>query len=103
MWLSFLGSFGLFYIKFKEKEKNHNFWFKMKEYILGNLYSSLAVNLLIFPIIWNSYNTISLTFFISNLLISFLIGPIIIIGYFCLFFGEYLKIIVLIENIFIIY
>ena len=40
---------------------------------------------MIIPIIWNSYNTFSLTFLISNFFSSFLIGPIIILGYVNLF------------------
>lgn len=78
MWLSFFGAFAL---------KNIN------------LKSSFAVQVLIFPIIWYSYNTISLTFFISNYLVSFIIGPILIIGYVSLFIGKYFKIIIIIEKI----
>jgi ComEC/Rec2-related protein len=47
-----------------------------KKYILENLKISLTVNMLIFPIVWIVYNTISLTFLISNLFASFLIGLI---------------------------
>ena len=70
MWLSFLATFGIVYIKFN---------------------SSIACNLMILPIIWNSYNRISLTFFISNFFASYLIGPIIILGYIYLLLGEYSK------------
>ncbi len=67
MWLSFLGTLALVKIKLK---------------------TSIAVQILIFPIILYSYNTISFTFFISNFFISFLIGPILVIGYINLFTGK---------------
>lgn len=78
MWLSFLATIGIVYIKF---------------------YSSFSCNLMILPIIWNSYNKLSLTFFISNFFASILIGPIIILGYIHLFLGKFSKILLFIENI----
>ncbi len=63
MWLSFLATFGLRYN---------------------------SCNLMIIPVIWNCYHKLSLTFFISNFFASFLIGPIIILGYIHLFLGKFI-------------
>jgi competence protein ComEC len=125
MWLSFLGTFGLMksnivfekckslFLKFhmhKKQEKilekyilenlkNNSIKEKLKNYILENLKNSFAVNLMIFPVILIVYNTISLTFFISNFFISFLIGPVLILGYISLFLGGFIKIINFLESI----
>ena len=72
MWLSFLGTFGL--VKFNNKNN-------IKNIFVESLKISFSVNLMIFPIILYSYNTISFTFFISNFFSSFIVGPIIIFGY----------------------
>jgi len=72
MWLSFLGTFGLV----KLNNKNN-----IKNIFVESLKISFSVNLMIFPIILYSYNTISFTFFISNFFSSFIVGPIIIFGY----------------------
>ena len=92
MWLSFLATFGLVYINFEEKNynKNPNFKLKLKNKIISIFKTSISCNLMIIPIIWSSYNTVSLTFLISNLFSSFLIGPIIILGYLHLFLGKLL-------------
>lgn len=74
MWLSFLGTLGLYVFK-----KNIN------GYILNSLFVSFSIQLMIFPVVVYFYNTISLTFFISNLLVGIIIGPIIILGYLSLF------------------
>ncbi len=63
-----------------------------------NLKDSFAVQIAIFPIILYSYNTISFTFFISNFFASFIIGPILIIGYICLFLGKILSFLCVIES-----
>lgn len=63
-----------------------------------NLKDSFAVQIAIFPIILYSFNTISLTFFISNFFASFIVGLILILGYISLFLGKYFKIIVFIEE-----
>lgn len=42
---------------------------------------SISANILIMPILISNFNTLSLTFWISNILVSPLIGPIIFIGY----------------------
>lgn len=46
---------------------------------------SISANLIIFPIIVFHYNTISLTFFISNILASPILGIIIILGFITIF------------------
>lgn len=82
MWLSFLSTFGLGFIKFGNENDNK------KIDLLSSIKTSLSCNLMIFPVIWNTYNTVSFTFFISNFFASFLIGPIIILGYLNLFLGK---------------
>lgn len=89
MWLSFLGTLGL--MVFNKKIDN---------YILNNLYSSCTVQLFIFPVIVYCYNSISLTFFISNFFASFFIGPVLILGYVSMFFYK-VKPLIFIENILI--
>lgn len=54
---------------------------KIKTYIKGIFYVSLSAQIVILPIIAYSYKTISLTFFITNIITSFLIGIIIIFGF----------------------
>ena len=81
MWLSFLGTLALFLFNKKFEIKN-----KFINYIINNVYSSFSVQLLIFPIVAYFFNTISFTFFISNLLISIFSGSVVIIGYLYLFF-----------------
>ena len=92
MWLSFLGTLSL--VVFNRKIDNDN---KIINYILNNLYMSFVVQLFIFPITIYFFNTISLTFFISNLLISIFSGPVLIIGYLCLFFCDF-KILIILEK-----
>ena len=95
MWLSFLGTLGL--VLFKRKIENSN---EIINYILNNLYTSITVQILIFPILVYCYNSISLTFFISNLLVSILSGPVLILGYISIFLYK-IKPIIIIENILI--
>ena len=64
-----------------------------------NLKSSFAIQVMIFPVILYSYNTISLTFFVSNFLVSFIIGPILILGYISLFIGNIFSVVVYLEKI----
>lgn len=85
MWLSFFGTLGilLFY-------KYFIFIFINREkYITNNLISifsvSLSAQILIWPIILFCYNTISFSFWITNVCISFLTGPLVIIGYLSIF------------------
>lgn len=64
-----------------------------------NLKDSFAVQIMIFPIILYSYNTISFTFFISNFFASFIIGPILILGYLSLVIGKAFRLIIIIEEL----
>jgi competence protein ComEC len=54
--------------------------FNLKNYLLENIAISISVQIIIFPIMLHSFYSFSLTFFISNILISPIIGPIIILG-----------------------
>lgn len=83
MWLSFLGSFALGYFKLKIPFKN-----KFLVSILNNFFTCIFTQIIIFPIILYNYNTISLTFFISNILVSYLVGPILILGYLSIIFNQ---------------
>ena len=58
---------------------------KIKEYIKENLILTLAAQLFVAPILLIHFNTISLTFFISNILAGVLIGPITILGFLLIF------------------
>lgn len=42
---------------------------------------SISANLVIFPIMMYEFNTVQTSFLVSNFLVSFILGPIIIIGY----------------------
>ena len=100
MWLSFLATFGISYIAFDEnmKQQKPTLKIRLKTKIIQNIKSSLSCNLMILPVIWNFYNTVSLTFLISNFLIIFLIGPVIGLGYIHLFFGKLTKSFSFFEN-----
>lgn len=101
MWLSFLGTVGL--VVFRREIKislNVKILNKIVNYILNSLYTSFSVQILIFPIIIYCYNSISLTFFISNLLVSFFIGPVLILGYMSIFMYKF-KLLIIIEDVLI--
>jgi len=93
MWLSFGGTLGIVLFhnflkrfiecKFKIKSK------KLKSF-LGVFLVSFAAQILIVPIMVYCFNTISFTFFISNLMIYFLVGPILSLGYISLILGVFL-------------
>jgi competence protein ComEC len=61
--------------------------FNFKNYLLENIAISISVQIIIFPIILHSFYSFSLTFFISNILISPIIGPIIILGIISILIG----------------
>lgn len=68
---------------------------------------SISAQIIIIPIMLYYFNTVSIFFWISNILISFIIGPILIIGYVSVIFypvGEFLAIIekILLKIMFII-
>ena len=58
---------------------------KIKESLISMLTVCISANIIIFPIIAYHYNTISLTFFISNVLAGPLLGIIIILGFITIF------------------
>ena len=102
MWLSFLGTLGivLFYrffsviFKFKSKKKI----FK----VIDIVFVSFSAQILIWPVILYTFNTVSLTFFISNIFVSVLTCPIILLGYFSIicsyFFLPLAKIVVIFQQ-----
>jgi len=86
--LSYGGTIGIicFLEIFNKKEKTkllekNKLCTKIKKYIKNLLYVSISAQIVIMPIIAYSYKTVSLTFFITNILTSFLIGIIIIFGF----------------------
>lgn len=82
MWLSFLGTLGIvlfsnfFQIIFLKKLKVKS---KIIKQIIESICVSFSAQLLIFPIMWKNFGTISINFWISNLLVSELIAPILVI------------------------
>ncbi len=85
VWLSFFGTFGIIVVYSKWKNNNKNIFFK---YICENFLLSISVWLFIAPIIVYNFNTISLTFFISNIITSIFISPIILLGFIICLFGN---------------
>lgn len=90
MWLSFGGTLGIvlfhkFLLRYFECK------FKIKSKFLKDFLSiflvSFSAQIMILPIMIYCFNTVSLTFFISNLLIYFLIGPLLSLGYISLILG----------------
>ena len=92
MWLSFGGTLGIVlfhkflkrFIECKWKVKS-----KFTKSFLEVFLVSFAAQILIVPIMIFCFNTISLTFFVSNLMIYFLVGPILAIGYISLMVGVF--------------
>lgn len=86
--LSFGGVIGIvlyekyFFDKFNKYIKKNN---KLKDVILHMLAVTFAAQLMITPIILIYFNTVSLTFFISNLLAGYLLEIITIFGFIVLF------------------
>ena len=95
MWLSFGGSLGIvLYSKFIEKITLKKIQKKIKNEVIikskvrklnkkaiSVISVSIGAQVVLFPIIIYIFNTFSLNFLISNLFISELVGPIIILGY----------------------
>ena len=84
LWLSFGGIIGINLFKDIINFDSKN---KIIKYVISNLNLSLGVQLIIFPIILYNFNNLSLTFFISNIFVSFLVLPIIVFGYFSIWLG----------------
>ncbi len=115
LWLSYMGTLGivcfsLFFKKYIDKKlnfkKNEKFLFrKIKEYILENFIVTISAQILIFPIMMYVFNTISISFFVSNILVSFFVGPLLILGYISVLLSflkiPFLKIIVLVTEMLI--
>ena len=82
MWFSFMGSFGIvLFSNFFQKVIIKRFRVKNKliKKILEIIIVSVSAQFMIFPIMWYNFGSLSLTFWISNLLVSGMIAPILII------------------------
>lgn len=94
MWLSFGGTLGIvLFHNFLKRWIECKFRIKSKllKSFLGVFLVSFAAQILIIPVMVYCFNTISLTFFVSNLLIYFLIGPILALGYISVILGIFFK------------
>ena len=69
------------YKKINFKKKINIIFQKIREYIIENFVVTFSAQILIFPIMMYVFNTISISFFISNILVSFFVGPLLILGY----------------------
>lgn len=87
MWLSYLGILGikLFFKFFRTIFYHHIKMGEISHMILQNIFISVSVQILIFPIIIYNFNTISLTFLISSIIVFLFIDKIIILGYLSIF------------------
>lgn len=75
IWLSFMGVLGIYiFLNFFSKVLNHYFKSKI-------LLKIILPQILILPITIYSFNSISVTFFISNFIITILIDKVIMFGY----------------------
>lgn len=63
------------------KVKKINLFQRLLEYIVGTIAVTVSANLMIIPFMAFQFNTISLTFWISNLLAGPLLGAIILLGF----------------------
>lgn len=117
LWLSYMGTLGIvliypflkkiLYHKFslKKKMENKNILSKFINSVIDNLLVTVSAQVLIFPIMIYVFNTISISFFVSNILISIFVGPVLILGYITIF-ADYIwfpisKIIIFFEKILI--
>lgn len=101
--LSFMGTAGI--VIFNKSITNFFIKLKIKQKIAEILSVTFSAQLMIMPITILNFNTISLTFFISNILASPLLGIIIIFGFISIFISSILnpisKILFLILHIFL--
>lgn len=82
MWLSFMGSLGIvLFSNFFQKVivKRFKLRNKLSKKVLELIFVSVSAQIMIFPIMWFNFGSLSLTFWISNLLVSEMIVPILII------------------------
>ncbi len=86
MWLSYFGTFGVVvFSDFIGKMLKRRFK-KIPNVILSAFSTSCSAQITIFPLMIYFFNTISISFFIPNILVSYIIGPVLIIGYISLLF-----------------
>ncbi len=91
MQLSYGGTIGIILFnkileeKIKLPELKVKFINKIVSLVKQMIIVSISANLIIFPIVAMHYNTISLTFFISNILAGPILGIIIILGFITIF------------------
>lgn len=91
MQLSYGGTLGIILLnkilkeKIKFPESKNKIINKLITSIKEMMIVSISANLIIFPIVAYHYNTISLTFFISNILAGPILGLIIILGFITIF------------------
>ena len=79
--LSYIGTIGIIIFADKfENFRDNNIKTKSIKMIKGMCYVTISAWILIFPIIMYYFNTISLTFIVSNLIAGIIIGPITIMG-----------------------
>ena len=78
MQLSYAGTISIIVFCNLYNKKANNIVFK---YILDNIILTLSANILIIPIMMYHFNTISLTFLLSNLIVGPLVGIATIIGF----------------------
>lgn len=86
--LSYLGTIGIILLRstvlkifsYKKRKKEGKINEKVKEILAV----SLSAQIMILPIMVYHFNTIGIYFLITNLLVSVIIGPIIILGFFCM-------------------
>lgn len=88
--LSYLGTIGIIILITQMKitgENKKTRIEKMVQYLKNLCVVTISAQILIFPIMVYSFNTISFTFVLSNLLAGILIGPITIVGFIILIFS----------------
>lgn len=93
MWLSFAGTLGIVLFHrflFRFIVVKYNIKSNVLKSFLEIFLVSFSAQIMIIPIMIYCFNTISLTFFISNLLIYFLIGPILALGYISIIVGLFM-------------
>ncbi len=89
MWLSYGGTIGIVFFNSIIENKICRI-IKIKRnivsnYLLKTICTSLAVQIVIFPIMWFCYGSVSITFLVSNLVISGIIGIVIMLGFLSIF------------------
>lgn len=109
MWLSYSATIGIVILSKLFKRIIYIKIIKSKNVLLKRVVDtfciSISAQILIFPIMIYCFNKVSFSFFISNILISFIIGPILALGYISIImsilFFPFAKIISTIETVLI--